>query len=775
MLKLYPFSQICKSLLIWGLLCYPIWGFSQAQIEDSCTLINYQPIGGHAIYLDNLPGATSPRFIYDSLGAPAYFYTDSTLQVTGIVQHEADPNKQWQVNIWLKNITEYADWTAMGRGFKIELAPDSVVNANVTDWVFFELDDTRSSLTGVPGTFYAGDTLNLFHRPSNIEFGFQAGEGANAKNGDFGISGWFFYMGSYSGIGDLNASFDCDDDPGPECDVSIDTAIVICDSSSASFTVELQVSGSGGYVVADVDFIDFQVGAAGTYTFGPYPDSMQLSFVVIDTLDQSCGDETSSLTANCSPPNLCTLVGEIDSVQLIPICVSDDSFQVIVAVLDEGIAEGINSNMGGVYQGNTPEFYQIFGNYANGTEVTFEIFNTDEPSCNVFESISADCLQDTCAVGIDSVYAVCTSNDSFNVFVNFSGIGNNFSVYDNYGVTTFAGVSPGWYELGPFYDSSQVFVTVIDSNFVDCNDTQGPILANCDPQCELSVDSAYTQCKTDSTYEVVMIISGNPASQDGFLIFDLPGSVIFPDSLFNVFADTVAYGEYPNGSYASIIVEDLAFDQGLCFIWLDSLTYNPDSSGVCNTSNLSGVNAGISNEAAAIQSNSVEISWTSSSMEMETYFLIERRTFSGPYTVVGKVEMEARQAYTGVLRFIDRKLDPSSVYTYRIKEVRPDGVKAYSETIQAMIYAGLSVNIGQVYPNPTDGQTNILISSELAQRISCDLFDQRGSVVAKSDMKLIEGLQELKLPTEELAAGLYLVKFSTDAGEVFVRKILITK
>ena len=183
----------------------------------------------------------------------------------------------------------------------------------------------------------------------------------------------------------------------------------------------------------------------------------------------------------------------------------------------------------------------------------------------------------------------------------------------------------------------------------------------------------------------------------------------------------------------------------------------------------------MSNESATIYENEVEISWTSSSMREGTYFLIERRRFSGPYSVVGKVDLAERQAYKGFLRFRDYQLDPSSVYTYRIKEVRPDGVKAYSETLQAMIYAEHGMNIGQVYPNPTDGLSNILISSEKAQRITCDLFDQRGKVVARSDMNVVEGLHELKLPTQELATGLYLVKFSTDAGEIFIRKILITK
>ena len=75
------------------------------------------------------------------------------------------------VDIWLINQRDFASWTALGRGIKVELAPQSVVSANQQNWVFYELDDTRSTLIGVSGTFYDGDTLNLSHRPSNFDFG----------------------------------------------------------------------------------------------------------------------------------------------------------------------------------------------------------------------------------------------------------------------------------------------------------------------------------------------------------------------------------------------------------------------------------------------------------------------------------------------------------------------------------------------------------------------------------------------------------------------------
>ncbi|MEZ4830200.1 MAG: hypothetical protein R3C61_28535 [Bacteroidia bacterium] len=41
--------------------------------------------------------------------------------------------------------------------------------------VFYELDSLKTRLTGVPGTFYDGDTLILKHMPTDFTYGFQIG------------------------------------------------------------------------------------------------------------------------------------------------------------------------------------------------------------------------------------------------------------------------------------------------------------------------------------------------------------------------------------------------------------------------------------------------------------------------------------------------------------------------------------------------------------------------------------------------------------------------
>jgi len=69
-----------------------------------------------------------------------------------------------------------------------------------------------STLTG-DGSL-AGSILHMSHMPANYYFGFQVGAGANNKNCNEGISGWFTYSGYLNGVaaeghGDVNVDKSC--------------------------------------------------------------------------------------------------------------------------------------------------------------------------------------------------------------------------------------------------------------------------------------------------------------------------------------------------------------------------------------------------------------------------------------------------------------------------------------------------------------------------------------------------------------------------------------
>ena len=128
----------------------------------------------------------------------------------------ADPNQRFELNVFLQYGQDYDSWTAQGR-----LPKDDMGLEAYEDWMFYEMVDTLSHLSG-RGAF-EGDMLYLDHMPTSRLFGYQVGDlGANNRNANFGVSGWFWYRGIIAGqdvvgTGDVNADLENTETDAPAC------------------------------------------------------------------------------------------------------------------------------------------------------------------------------------------------------------------------------------------------------------------------------------------------------------------------------------------------------------------------------------------------------------------------------------------------------------------------------------------------------------------------------------------------------------------------------
>lgn len=173
-------------------------------VVDVCTVSKYGS-SGHAIWLPNLANGVSNKFLFANGGGTLTQYPNGTAHLTGEIYNANDANKGFEVSVWFANKRDWAQWSALGRDYKDEA---NVAGNNYEDWFYYEMDANKSNtLTGVND--YAGDVLNLTHKPSNLKFGFQVGLAANSKDADYGMSGWFMYTGSWSGHGDFNFDGSC--------------------------------------------------------------------------------------------------------------------------------------------------------------------------------------------------------------------------------------------------------------------------------------------------------------------------------------------------------------------------------------------------------------------------------------------------------------------------------------------------------------------------------------------------------------------------------------
>lgn len=195
------------------------------EADQTCKLYPYSS-GQHAVWLPNLPGSPSSKYIFDTHGS-FEVYADGSAHLTGTVVNASNSNYSWEIDVWFTGKMNWTDWSALGRGWK---GNSSVVGSKYKDWDYYVMDQSRIATLSGKGN-YAGKTLYLSHKPSTLYYGFQVGKAANDKDYSNGMSGWFTYNGDYTGQGDFN--FDSNCKSSQKCD---------CEGRMREFTV----SYSGG-------------------------------------------------------------------------------------------------------------------------------------------------------------------------------------------------------------------------------------------------------------------------------------------------------------------------------------------------------------------------------------------------------------------------------------------------------------------------------------------------------------------------------------------------
>ncbi len=192
--------------------------YSQPCPGDLDCVQDYSP-DGYSFFL----GFTNPADgtpIYNFVPGTAQFHTfdDGTAQLTAIIINKNDPNKQWEVQVYLENGMEWEMWDALSNGTTYYVDPNNQpygVDIHYLNWIYYHLSNA-STLTGVEGTYFDGAVIHLEHYHYEM-YAFQVGVGANAHDYDYGGAVWFVFNGTRADgtpfstgeplMGDINFDF----------------------------------------------------------------------------------------------------------------------------------------------------------------------------------------------------------------------------------------------------------------------------------------------------------------------------------------------------------------------------------------------------------------------------------------------------------------------------------------------------------------------------------------------------------------------------------------
>lgn len=172
--------------------------------------------------------------------------------------------------------------------------------------------------------------------------------------------------------------------------------------------------------------------------------------------------------------------------------------------------------------------------------------------------------------------------------------------------------------------------------------------------------------------------------------------------------------------------------------------------------------------ASALENETVDLQWQTSSENGNDYFLVERsvdgRNFENIDFVPGAGHSFELKSYES----LDNRPNVGMNY-YRLKQVDFTGTYQYSD-IEVVEFKNPRVTIN-VFPNPTAEFINIE-RSEANESAQIQLFDQAGRIVVREAWP--DGDFQKKLQLDELPKGIYMLTLNTAfEGKPIVHKIIL--
>jgi len=172
---------------------------------------------------------------------------------------------------------------------------------------------------------------------------------------------------------------------------------------------------------------------------------------------------------------------------------------------------------------------------------------------------------------------------------------------------------------------------------------------------------------------------------------------------------------------------------------------------------------------AKAKNDRVDLYWTTASEINNDYFTIERSLDGDDFEAIGRVKGAGNSNTQLHYSAID-EYPYKGVSYYRLKQTDYDGKYTYSDLVAVTLNSNQITF--EVYPNPSIGIINIILTGVADEEVSVKLYNYTGDIVSPKVILTKEEGYETTINTSKLAAGVYMLVGSNEQ-DIFRRKIVV--
>jgi hypothetical protein len=170
--------------------------------------------------------------------------------------------------------------------------------------------------------------------------------------------------------------------------------------------------------------------------------------------------------------------------------------------------------------------------------------------------------------------------------------------------------------------------------------------------------------------------------------------------------------------------------------------------------------------------NQTVIKWTTAAEINNSHFEIQHSTDGDSWSTIDSVQGAGNSASVINYEHPVKVNSNQEVDYYRLKQVDYDGTSAHSDIKPCICDGGLEIT--SLYPNPSDGEVNILINSTEGGTLSLKIYDTLGKLIVNDVLTIQQGANVINKVIQG-EGGKYFISATLSNGKYYDYGVIVIK